>query len=98
MGNTKIETAPFDSADYLETPEDIAAYLAAAFEEGDPQMIPHAIGVDARAQGMTGIATATGLSRESLYRALSEGGNPQLSTIMKVLEELGLRLTVEPCS
>lgn len=87
------KTEPYDSADYLDTAEKVAEYLAAAFEEGDAALFQHALGVAARAHGMTQIARATGLSRESLYRALSDEGNPSLDTAMRVLKALNVRLT-----
>ena len=70
----------------------MAALLEAALEDGDPRVIAAAIGDIARAQGMTKIAKATGLSRESLYRALSPEGNPELGTFIKVVHALGLKL------
>ena len=90
---------PFDAANYLQTPEDVAAYLEEAFADGDPAGIAAALGDAARAHGMAKIASATGLSRESLYRALSKDGNPELATVMKVITALGLRLkAVEPAA
>jgi probable addiction module antidote protein len=91
-----VKTAKWDSAEVLETPEDIAAYLEAVFEENDPALIQHAIGVAARAKGMTEIAGAADLTRASLYKALSENGNPEFATMLKVLGALGLRLSVAP--
>lgn len=90
----KVETRAHDAANYVETPEDAVFLLEAAFEDGDPQVIAEAIGAIARAKGMSEVAAATGLSRESLYRALSANGNPTLSTTMQVLKALGLQLTV----
>ena len=87
------ETRPYDSAEYLGTDEAVAEYLAAAVEEGDAALFRHALGVVARARGMTQIAREAGLSRESLYRALSEDGNPSLDTAMRVLKTLNVRLT-----
>lgn len=87
-------TRPYDSAEYLDTDERVAEYLAAACEEGDAALFRHALGVAARAHGMTQIARTTGLSRESLYRALSDEGNPSLDTAMRVLKALNVRLTV----
>ena len=87
-------TAPFDSADYLATPEDIAAYLEAAFEDGDPSLITHALGVVALAEGMTEVARRAGLTRASLYKALSGDGHPEFATVLKVLRALGLKMTV----
>ena len=89
-GRTK--TTLYDGAAYLKTEEDMAALLEAALEDGDPRVIAAAIGDIARAQGMTKIAKATGLSRESLYRALSPEGNPELDTFIKVVHALGLQL------
>lgn len=89
-GRTK--TTPYDGAVYLEDEEDMAALLEAALEDGDPRVISAAIGDIARAQGMTKIAKETGLSRESLYRALSAEGNPELGTFIKVIHALGLQL------
>ena len=89
-GRTK--TTPYDGAAYLKDEEDMAAVLEAALEDGDPRVIAAAIGDIARAQGMTKIAKATGLSRESLYRALSPEGNPELDTFIKVVHALGLQL------
>ena len=71
-----MKTTVFDAADYLETEEDIAAYLTEALATGDTAVVTLALGAIARARGMTRIARATGLSRESLYRALSADGNP----------------------
>jgi probable addiction module antidote protein len=88
------ETRPFDVAEHLETPEDIATYLEMVLEENDPGFIAHALGTIARSKGMSDIARQTGLSRESLYRALSANGNPNLDTLLKVCDALGLRLTV----
>lgn len=91
-----IETTIWDSASYLRSKEDIEAYLEAVFEDGDPALITHAIGQIARAEGMAQVAKGAGLSRESLYRALSKDGNPEFLTVLKVLKALGLRMTVEP--
>lgn len=83
-----------DIADYLKTEEDIAGFLKACFEEGrnDPAYIADALGVAARARGMTALAKKTGLTRNALYNALSKTGNPELSTFMKVLNAFGLQL------
>jgi len=93
---TTIKTTPFDAADYLETAQDIADFLAEAFQDGDAATIAHAIGTAARAKGMTQIAKDAGMSRESLYKALSADGSPQFSTVLKVLHALGVHLSVEP--
>jgi len=90
----KLKTYPWDVAAYLKTGEDIANYLEAVFEDGDPALVAAALGDVARAKGMTKIARATGLGRESLYKALSRGGNPELATVLKVIRALGLKLKV----
>ena len=89
---TKTKTRPWDAADFLENEEEIVAYLEAAFEDGDPQLIAAALGDIARSQGMTKVALKSGLGRESLYRALSPEGNPGFATVLKVVQALGLRL------
>jgi len=88
----KTQTFPWDAAEYLETEEDMAIYLEAALEENDPALVAAALGDIARAKGMTQIAREAGLGRESLYKALSPEGNPELATVLKVLKALGLRL------
>ena len=88
----KMQTRPWDAADYLETEEDIVLYLEAAFEDGDPGLIAAALGDIARAKGMTTVAAEAGLGRESLYKALSPDGNPEFATVLKVMRALGLRL------
>lgn len=90
----KVKTRPYDAANYIETEEDAFLFLEAAFEDGDPGVIAEAIGAVARSKGMGKVAEATGLSRESLYRALSANGNPTLSTTLHVLNALGLKLTI----
>jgi len=87
-----LKTRPWDPAEHLETEEDIAAYLEAAFEEGDPSLVAATLGDIARAKGMAQIARDTGLGRESLYKALSADGNPEFATIMKVVRALGFKL------
>lgn len=95
MGKTK--TIPYDTAEYLETPEDMAAYLEACFEiaDGDSAFIAKALGKIARAKGMSQVARDTGLSRESLYKALSGDRSPGFDTILKVINALGIRLHAE---
>jgi probable addiction module antidote protein len=88
-----LETSPWDSAELLATPEDIAAYIEAAFEDGDPSVVTHALGVVARAKGMSQLARECGLSREALYKALTPDGDPKLSTFFRVLEALGMKVT-----
>lgn len=91
-----IETKRWDSSELLVSSEDIAGYIEAVFEDAaetnDYTLLPHALGVVARARGMTEIARETGLSRESLYKALSEDGNPSFATVMKVLQALSIEL------
>jgi probable addiction module antidote protein len=96
MARTK--TQPFDAADYLETEEDMVAYLEAALEEDDAATVATALGDIARAKGMTQVAREAGLGRESLYKALSADGNPELATVMKVVRALGLSLHARPCA
>jgi probable addiction module antidote protein len=91
-----IETRPFDPAEYLESEEDMAIYLNAALETGDATFVADALGVVARARGMSRLARDTGLSRESLYRALSAEGNPEFATVVRVMKALGLKLTAAP--
>jgi len=87
-----LETRLFDPAEYLTTTGDVEEYLVAAFETEDAPFIADALGVVARARGMTQLAADTGLSRQTLYKALSETGNPEFATIMKVAHALGFRL------
>ncbi len=90
------KTTPFDSAVYLDSREAIGAYLEEAMETNDPAFIAHALGQVARARGMAEIAKEAGLSRESLYKTLSTGGNPEFGTVLKVMHALGLKLSVGP--
>ena len=92
----KVPTYPWDAAEHLETKEDMAAYLEAALEEGDPNLVVAALGDIARSKGMTNIARETGLGRESLYKSLSFEGNPEFATVLKVIQSLGLRLRASP--
>ncbi len=92
----KTTTKLWDPAEHFATEADIAAYLEAALEEGDPALIAAALGDIARAKGMSQIARDTGLGRESLYKALSPEGNPEFGTIMKVVTALGLQLHASP--
>lgn len=91
-----IETTKWDSAELLDTPEAVAAYLEAAFEDGDPKVIAHALGVIARARGMTAVAKDAGVTREALYKALSMEGDPRLSTLLGVMKALGVQLIAKP--
>lgn len=91
-----MDISKFDIADYLDSNEMIAEYLNVVIEEGDDSEIVVAIGNIAKAIGMTKIAEETGMSRPSLYKALSEGAKPQFSTIMKVLKAVGGQIRVNP--
>ena len=91
-----IELTDFDPAQYLDDENAIAGYLTDALETGDNAFIADALGVVARAKGMKQLSDDTGLSRESLYRALSVKGNPEFGTVLKVVSALGLKLTVNP--
>jgi probable addiction module antidote protein len=90
----KTKTFPYDVAEQLRTPEEMAAYLDAWLTDypEDSAGIARALGDVARAAGMTQLARDTGLSRESLYKALSDSGNPSLDTVLRVAKALGLRL------
>ena len=93
----KTKTVPYDVAEQLRTPEEMAAYLDAWLEEApdDVSGIARALGDIARAKGMSQVARDAGLSRESLYNALSENGNPSFATVLKVARALGVRLHAE---
>lgn len=93
---SKAKTKPFDPAEYLDDSESIAAYLSDALESGDPAFISDALGVIARARGMSEVAREAGVSRESLYRALSADGNPEFATVLRVIQALGLQLAAVP--
>ena len=94
---TGTVTSPYDVAEHLRTPEEMAAYLEAAMEEagGDAAFIARALGDVARARGMSQVARDTGLSRESLYKALSSERNPSLDTVLRAVGALGLKLRAE---
>ena len=85
----------YDPAEALVNDEEIAFFVADAFETGDAAYIAHALGVVARAKGMAQIAGQTGLSREQLYRSFSENGNPTLKTTLAVMKALGIELTAK---
>jgi probable addiction module antidote protein len=91
-----VKTAPYDSAEFLNSPKAIQFYIEEALESGDAQLITHALGVVARAKSMSEIARKSGLSRESLYRSLSPSGKPEFGTVMNVLKALDLGLSVKP--
>ncbi|MCB2051788.1 MAG: putative addiction module antidote protein [Novosphingobium sp.] len=93
---TTEQLQPFDPAEYLDTPEHQVMLLEDAFATGDKAYILNAIGIVARARGMTALQKETGLNRATLYAALSEEGNPTFGTMLAVLGALGLRLGVQP--
>ena len=88
-----LKTTQWDPSEYLSSTKAIAAYLEAAFEDGDPALIAAALGDVARAMGMTDLANRAGVTREALYKALSPTGDPRLSTFLGVIKALGLKLT-----
>lgn len=94
----RTRTTPYDVAEHLRTPQEMAAYLDAWLEQApdDAAGIARALGDIARAKGMSQVAKDAGLSRESLYRALSADGNPSFATVLKVVKALGVRLHAEP--
>lgn len=89
-----LETIPFDAAEFLDDEQSQAELLADAFETGDTAYIANALGIVARARGMTSIAKDAGVTREALYKALSEKGDPRLSTLLGVVKALGLKVSV----
>jgi probable addiction module antidote protein len=94
MAKKTTKTRPYDSAEYLDSKTSIDAYMEEALESGDPAFIAKALGTIARARGMSQIARKAGLSRESLYKALSAEGNPEFGTVMRVMRALGLKLSI----
>jgi probable addiction module antidote protein len=88
-----MKITPFDPAEYLDTRKAQIAYITAAYETGDPDFIRDAYNIVARARGMARISEETGLSRESLYKALGEKGNPGFGTVMKINRALGITLS-----
>lgn len=92
---SKIKLKKWDVIDYLKSDKEMALYLEACLEEGDPALVIAALGDIARARGMAQLARDTGISREGLYKALSADGNPEFATVMKVIKALGLKLTAE---
>lgn len=87
-----MRTRRWDVARYLRDDQDMAAYLQAALDDGSPGIVAAALGDIARARGMTAVARAAGMGRESLYKALSRDGNPELATVLRVVRALGLEL------
>ncbi|HPQ94280.1 MAG: putative addiction module antidote protein [Thiothrix sp.] len=94
--NQHVTLKKWDVVEHLKTPEDLQLYLDACMETGDVALITAALGDIARAHGMTQLARETGLAPEALYRSLSGQGNPEFSTILKVVDALGLRLQIVP--
>jgi probable addiction module antidote protein len=92
----KAKATRFDPAEILKTPEECAWFLTDALETKDPAQIAHALGTLARAKGMREVAKKTGLSREGLYKILSDKGNPEIATILRVLQVLGVELVAQP--
>jgi probable addiction module antidote protein len=92
----KVRLTVWDPVEYLKTDRDILGYLNAALEETDAALLAAVLGDIARAKGMTAVAEASDLGRESLYKSLSAGGNPRLGTILRVLDSLGLALQAVP--
>lgn len=90
-----LETVPYDSAAVLDSEEAIAAYLDEAFSDGDLAAIAQALGVVARARGMSQLAREAGVERAGLYKSLATGGNPELGTVLRVMRAMGMRLSVE---
>ena len=92
---TRIETTKFDSADYLNSAEAIAAYLDAYLEDASPEELRHALDTVARSHGISDLARRSGITRPGIYKALGQDGNPSFATIRSILAAMGLRLTVE---
>ena len=86
----------YDAAEFLESDEEMIAYLNAALEDGDPALVSAALGDIARARGMKKLANATGITRDGLYKALSPSGNPSFGTVLKVLNALGYKFDIVP--
>lgn len=93
-----VSTTAWDPAGHISSADDAVAYLEAAFEDGDASAITVILGALARSEGMSHVAREAGLSREGLYKALSETGDPRLSTLIGVLKALGLQLSVRPAA
>ncbi|MEM5473444.1 addiction module antidote protein [Hoeflea sp. AS60] len=91
-----LATQPFDAAEFLDSPETVSAYLDAILADGDSALFAAALGDIAKARGMSDIARTAGVTREALYKALSEKGDPRMSTLFGVIKALGLKVRVEP--
>jgi probable addiction module antidote protein len=88
-----LKTTPYDSAEFLDSEDEVEEYVAAAFETEDPAFIAQCLGTVARARNISQLSRDIGMSRPALYKALSGEGNPEFATIMKVLRGLGIKLT-----
>ena len=93
-----LKTTRFDAADFLDTEKKQAAYITAALETGDADFVRDALGIVARARGLGRVAKTADLNRESLYKALGATGNPEFSTVMRVVRALGLILAARPAA
>lgn len=89
-------SVPYDAADYLKTDEDIAAYLEVAIEDGEPETLLTALRNVAKVRGMTQLARSAGITREALYRMLADGGNPELRSLVRIVDALGFRVALVP--
>ncbi|MDP9142661.1 MAG: putative addiction module antidote protein [Pseudomonadota bacterium] len=89
------KTTKFDAAEYLDGPEEIAAFLTDAVETGTYEEFVHALGIAARAKGMSAVAKAAGVGRESLYKSLSDGAKPEFQTVAKILHALGVTMSFQ---
>lgn len=94
IGSTMKQATKWDASEYLESDEDMIAYLNVALEDGDASVVAAALGDIARAKGMTQLARETGITRDGLYKALSPTGNPSFDTVQKVVKAFGLKLDV----
>ena len=92
------KTTRFDAADYLDSEERQVAYITAALESGDADFVRDALGLVAKARGMSEVAKNAGLNRESLYKALGATGNPEFATVMRIVRALGLTLSARPAA
>ncbi|MCC7227687.1 MAG: putative addiction module antidote protein [Burkholderiaceae bacterium] len=89
-----LNTKPWDAAEVINTPADIAAYLDTYLEDGSPEELLRALNTIARSRGMSALARDTGISREALYKAFSDNGNPTLDTLLRVMKAFGVRLAI----
>lgn len=93
-----LKTRPLDIAELLKNDEDIAAFLTEVIADGDPGELAHALGIAARARGMTQIAKDAGIGREALYKALRADANPRFETVSRVCAALGVKLVAQPAN